>query len=82
VVAWELPQILTYLDAQQREQHSYLCFIQSEEQMLDYQKLGHEVYFLEGLDYHYLQTHGVNIVKLGAKPLFAENSTLEAGRGQ
>lgn len=80
VVAWELPQLLIYLEARQQKQHPFVYFIRSEEEMFEHQRLGQSVYYLEGLDYHNLQTHGVDIVKLGARPLFETDSTVVLGR--
>jgi len=79
VAAWERPQILANLSRAEQEKHIYIYFITSNEQMREYQALGHAVYFLEGLDYHNLQTHQVDLVKLGAQPLFPPDSTAQAG---
>ncbi len=79
VVAWELPQLLIYLEARQQVEHPFVYFIEREEQMIEHQRLGHEVYYLEGLDYHNLQAHAVDIVKFGARPLFETDSTHVAG---
>jgi hypothetical protein len=79
VAAWELPQILVNLSKAEQEKYIYIYFITSDEQLREYQRLGHDVYFLEGLDYYNLQIYQVDLVKLGARPLFSPDSTAQMG---
>jgi hypothetical protein len=73
IVGPRITQLLVYLDAEQRANHTYVYFIENDQQIIEYRKSGYDVVYLPGLARRNMAVHQVDIERHGARPLFGSD---------
>lgn len=70
VAAYNLPKLLLKLeDEGHQKNHPYIYMIATEAEYRHYENQGIEVYFMPMIDEYNMTTYGIDLRKLGAKPL-------------